>query len=131
MTVESEPQWLTVLRGTQPLVVTMPHTGTEIPPEIEAALVSGWLARKDADWWIDKLYDFAGALGATVVRTALSRTVIDVNRDPSGISLYPGQVTTELCPTTTFDGEPLYRPGAGPSAEKIAARRREIGRAHV
>jgi hypothetical protein len=57
-----------------------------------------------------KLYDFATDLGATVVRTAISRSVIDVNRDPSGASLYPGQATTELCPTTTFDGEPLYRP---------------------
>src|SRR3546814_17284646 len=34
-----------------------------------------------------------------------------MNRDPSGASLYPGQATTELCPTTTFDGEPLYRFG--------------------
>ncbi len=124
MTVESEPGWLTVLRGAQPLVVTMPHTGTEIPPRIEAGLASGWLARKDADWWIDKLYDFAAGLGATVVRTAVSRTVIDVNRDPSGISLYPGQATTELCPTTTFDGEPLYRVGLGPGADEVAARRR-------
>src|SRR3546814_6950237 len=32
-----------------------------------------------------------------------------MNRDPSGASLYPGQATTELCPTTTFEGEPLYR----------------------
>ncbi len=38
-------------------------------------------------------------LGATTVRTACPRTVIDVNRDPSGASLYPGQTTTGLCPT--------------------------------
>ena len=38
MTAESEPRWLTVPQGTQPLVVTMPHTGTEIPPEITARL---------------------------------------------------------------------------------------------
>ena len=69
---------------------------------------SPWLARKDADWWIDRLYDFATGLGATTVRTMISRSVIDVNRDPSGVSLYPGQATTELCPTTTFYGEPLY-----------------------
>jgi len=52
--------------------------------------------------------------------------VIDVNRDPSGASLYPGQATTGLCPTTTFDGEPLYREGRAPDAEEIAARRREF-----
>ena len=92
-------------------MVSLPHTGTDIPAEYESGLVSPWLARKDADWWIERLYDFAAGLGATVIRTAISRTVIDVNRDPSGVSLYPGQATTELCPTTTFDGEPLYAPG--------------------
>jgi N-formylglutamate deformylase len=117
------PSWLSVFRGEAPLVVSLPHTGTEIPPAFEAGLASDWLARKDADWWIDRLYDFAGDLGATVIRTAISRTVIDVNRDPSGASLYPGQATTELCPTTTFDGEPLYRPGEEPDEGAIAARR--------
>ncbi len=115
--------WLEIQRGNAPLIVSMPHTGTEIPREIEQRLVSPWLARKDADWWIEKLYDFAPGLGATVVRTPISRTVIDVNRDPSGKSLYPGQTTTELCPTTTFDGEPLYRDGAGPTETEIAERR--------
>ena len=117
------PPWLLVARGDAPLVVSLPHTGTSIPPEYERGLVSPWLARKDADWWIERLYDFATGLGATVIRTGISRTVIDVNRDPSGVSLYPGQATTELCPTTTFDGEPLYQPGAEPSAESIAERR--------
>ena len=114
--------WLEIHRGDAPLVVSFPHTGTEIPPEIEARLVSPWLARHDADWWIHRLYDFARDLGATTVRTAISRSVIDVNRDPSGASLYPGQATTELCPTTTFDGEPLYL-GAAPDAAEIARRR--------
>jgi len=114
--------WLTVIRGDAPLVVSLPHTGTEIPAEYERGLVSPWLARKDADWWIERLYDFASGLGATVIRTTISRTVIDVNRDPSGVSLYPGQATTELCPTTTFDGEALYQPGAEPTAEDVALR---------
>ncbi|HQR89393.1 MAG TPA: N-formylglutamate deformylase [Caulobacter sp.] len=114
--------WLQVMRGDAPLIVSLPHTGTEIPPEIEAKLVSPWLARKDADWWVDRLYDFATDLGATVVRTAISRSVIDVNRDPSGASLYPGQATTELCPTTTFDGEPLYSDGIAPDDAEISRR---------
>src|SRR5262245_22492206 len=111
------------MRGDAPLVLSVPHAGPDIPAELEAQLVSPWLARRDADWWVDRLYDFGSALGATIVRTALSRTVIDVNRDPSGASLYPGQATTELCPTTTFDGEPLYRDGRGPDATEIATRR--------
>ena len=100
--------FLEIHRGTAPLVVSFPHTGTDFPPELKEAFVSPWLARKDADWWIDRLYAFAHELGATTVRTRLSRSVIDCNRDPSGASLYPGQATTGLYPRETFDGEPLY-----------------------
>ena len=93
-----------------------------MPADIEASMRSPWLARKDTDWWIDRLYAFAADLDATTVRTAMARSVIDVNRDPSGASLYPGQATTELCPTTDFDGEPLYR-YSSPHADAIARRR--------
>lgn len=115
--------WLTVTPGDAPLIVSIPHTGTDIPPDIEARMASPWLARKDADWWIHKLYDFAADLGATVIRTGISRSVIDVNRDPSGQSLYPGMTTTGLCPVETFDGEPLYKPGQEPDAAEIEERR--------
>ncbi|KEQ51355.1 N-formylglutamate deformylase [Sphingobium chlorophenolicum] len=113
--------WLTVERGEAPLVVAVPHAGIDLV-DVEEAFRSPEVARRDADWWVDRLYGFAGDLGATVVRTAVSRSVIDVNRDPSGASLYPGMVTTELCPTTTFDGEALY-PRDGPDAAEIARRR--------
>ena len=124
MMATERPSWLTVEQRDAPLIVSFPHTGTNIPPEIEARCVSPWLARKDADWWIDQLYgEIVRELGASIVRTAISRTVIDVNRDPSGVSLYPGQNTTELVPTTTFDGEPLWKPGQVPDAAEIAHRR--------
>jgi formiminoglutamase len=120
--VSGAAPWLSVTPGDVPLVLSLPHTGLDLPDALAARLVSPWLARKDADWWVDRLYDFAADLGATVIRTAWSRTLIDVNRDPSGASLYPGQATTALCPLTTFDGEPLYRPGAAPEDAEIAAR---------
>ena len=117
------PPWLTVEQRDAPLIVSFPHTGTEIPSDIEARCVSPWLARKDADWWIDQLYDFVRDLGATTIHTAISRTVVDVNRDPSGVSLYPGQNTTELVPITTFDGEPLWKPRMAPDAADIEQRK--------
>jgi N-formylglutamate deformylase len=115
--------WLSITRGDAPLLLSMPHSGTDLR-DVEPRFTSSWLAQRDADWWIPELYAFAAEqLGATVVRTSVSRSVIDVNRDPSGRSLYPGMATTELCPTTTFDGEPLYRDNATLSADEIDARR--------
>ena len=113
--------WLDIHRGDAPLIVSFPHSGTDLA-DLEEAFTSPWLARKDTDWWIDQVYGFAASLGATTIRTQVSRSVIDVNRDPSGASLYPGQATTELCPTTTFTGEALY-PGAAPDQAEIARRR--------
>lgn len=113
--------WLTVTRGDAPLIIAFPHVGTDLG-DVAGCFRSEWLARRDADWWVDDLYAFAGAMGATLIRTAVSRSVIDLNRDPGGASLYPGMTTTELCPTTTFDGDPLYR-GDPPDAAEIARRR--------
>ena len=114
--------FLEIHHGTAPLVVAFPHTGTELPPELGHVFASPWLARKDTDWWIDRLYAFARDLGATTVRTRLSRSVVDCNRDPSGASLYPGQATTGLCPAEGFDGEPLYA-GEAPGEVEIDRRR--------
>ncbi|MBB4087587.1 N-formylglutamate deformylase [Sphingomonas carotinifaciens] len=111
-----------VRRGDAPLVIGLPHTGTDIPAELEAAFVSSWRARKDTDWWIDELYAFGRDLDVTLVRTRVSRSVIDCNRDPSGVSLYPGQATTGLCPAETFDGEALYH-GDPPTPAEIERRR--------
>ena len=122
MTAE-HPDWLVVKRGEAPLVVSIPHGGVDLGG-FEPAFADPWLARKDTDWRLDELYDFVLPLGATLVRTQLSRSIIDVNRDPSGASLYPGQATTELVPTTTFDGEPLYPAGQSPDAAEIGRRRR-------
>lgn len=122
MTAE-RPDWLIVEPRHAPLIVSIPHAGTDLL-RFEPAFVDPWRARKDADWQLDELYDFIAPLGATLLRTQLSRSIIDVNRDPSGASLYPGQATTELAPTTTFDGEPLYPAGEALEAAEIAERRR-------
>ncbi|GHF30845.1 N-formylglutamate deformylase [Kordiimonas sediminis] len=76
----------------------------------------------DTDWHLQQLYDFLPKIGATVLQANYSRYVIDLNRDPSGVSLYPGQSVTELCPTSTFDHMPLYRKGSEPDDAEIAKR---------
>lgn len=121
--MSATPDWVEIRRGSAPVLVSMPHTGIEIPPELISRYASPWLARKDTDWWLEQLYDFTFSLDITLVRTRISRSVIDANRDPSGASLYPGQATTALCPVTTFDGEDLYKPSREPEAAEIAIRR--------
>ena len=121
--MNAHPEWLTVHEGDAPLIVSFPHTGSELPHDLIGDYHSPWLARRDADWWVHELYDFVRGMGATTVRSAISRSVIDLNRDPSGASLYPGQNTTGLCPLTTFDNQPLYHAGREPDDAEIARRR--------
>lgn len=114
---------IAVTRGQSPLIVSVPHAGTIIDAATARQLRDPQAALQDTDWRVDQLYDVARELDATIVATGLSRIVVDVNRDPSGASLYPGQATTGLVPVETFSGETLYPPGREPASEEIANRR--------
>ncbi|MEP2715149.1 N-formylglutamate deformylase [Pseudophaeobacter sp.] len=109
-----------ITRGDSPIVLGQPHTGTYVPPEIEAKLNTRGRGVDDTDWHIDRLYE--GVLdGATTVRATFHRYVIDANRDPLGQSLYPGQNTTALVPLTDFDGNDIW---STPPTEAEIERRR-------
>jgi N-formylglutamate deformylase len=111
-----------ITQGNNPLVLGLPHTGTDIPVDCLARLNETGRAMADTDWHIDGLY--AGLVtGVSTVRTRVHRYVIDANRDPSGLSLYPGQNTTTLCPLTDFDGLPIYLEGQEPNEAEIVRRR--------
>lgn len=109
-------------RGTAPLLISMPHAGTFLPPEIAGGLTDVALRLPDTDWHVPRLYDFADGLGASVIVATHSRYAIDLNRPPDGADLYPGQDTTALCPVDTFDRQPLYRNGQQPDATEIRLR---------
>lgn len=110
-----------VHQGTSPVILGLPHTGTEVPADIWERLNDNGKLLADTDWHIHTLY--AGLLAdATTVRATFHRYVIDANRDPSGASLYPGQNTTGLVPETDFDGQAIWKPGEAPRAEDIADR---------
>ncbi|MCB1368293.1 MAG: N-formylglutamate deformylase [Rhodobacteraceae bacterium] len=114
--------FLEITRGTSPLVLGLPHTGTDLPDDCAARLNDRGRGMADTDWHIHELY--AGLVAdATSVRTKINRYAIDVNRDPGGDSLYPGQNTTGLCPLTDFDGRAIYRDGQEPDKAEIARRR--------
>jgi formiminoglutamase len=115
-------QVFSVQRGDSPIVLGQPHGGTLVPDDIAAHMNDTGRALADTDWHINRLYD--GLLpDATVVQSHVHRYVIDANRDPEGVSLYPGQNTTTLVPLTDFDGQPIWRDGQEPSAEEIDQRR--------
>ena len=114
-----------LLRGDAPLVIDVPHAGTHVPPELAERLTPAARALPDTDWHVEKLYAFARDTGVTLFVATHSRYVVDLNRNPSGIALYPGADNTELCPTRTFANASVYFDGAGPDAREIAARRSE------
>lgn len=108
--------------GTRPLLVSIPHMGTHIPPDVALNMVSEALQVHDTDWHLDQLYAFARDMGASILMATHSRYVIDLNRPPDGASLYPGQNVTGLCPVDTFDQKPLYLSGHEPDAAQVLRR---------
>jgi N-formylglutamate deformylase len=110
--------------GGIPLLISIPHLGTELPSEFASSMSQTAPVLQDTDWHLDRLYGFAAGLGASVLQAKVSRYVIDLNRPPGGESLYPGQTTTGLCPTETFRGDALYGeaqvPGAAQQADRLA-----------
>ena len=112
-------------QGRVPLLISLPHVGTEIPAELQQRLVPRALASEDSDWHLERLYrPLAEKLGASLIVPRYSRYVIDLNRPPDDQPLYPGASGgTGLVPTRFFSNAPLYRDGAEPDAAEIAARR--------
>lgn len=108
--------------GTTPLLVSCPHVGAHVPPHLAERMTPAALEVPDTDWHIDRLYDFARGLGAGMLVATHSRYVVDLNRDPGNKSLYPGADNTEVCPTSRFDKEPVYKDGQAPDAAEIARR---------
>jgi N-formylglutamate deformylase len=110
----------TLHRGTAPLLISLPHDGTAVPADIAAGLTESARRVPDTDWHVSKLYGFARELGASMIVPKYSRYVIDLNRPPDDVSLYPGQNTTGLSPHVQFSGEPVYRDGQGPDEAEVA-----------
>lgn len=108
--------------GSIPILVSMPHAGTDIPDDIAARLVPCALAMADTDWHLPQLYEFAAEIGASTIAARWSRYVIDLNRPPEDTNLYPGMDTTGLCPVDTFGRERLYLRDLAPSEAEVGRR---------
>lgn len=110
------------LEGKCPVIISVPHAGTDVPKDIFSRFTEPAKKLPDTDWYVDRLYGFAHALGAHMLIATNSRYVVDLNRASDNSLLYPGKFTTGICPTTTFDLTPIYRDGVAPDKKEIDER---------
>jgi N-formylglutamate deformylase len=111
-----------LLRGSQPLLVSLPHVGTVLPDWLQAQLAERAKAVEDTDWHLERLYSCARELGASILVPRFSRYLVDLNRPPENEPMYPGVNNTGLCPTHFFTGEPLYLEAQQPDAAEVQRR---------
>lgn len=120
------PSPIRTLAGTAPLVLDSPHSGTAYPADFGFACDLAVL-RQAEDTHVEKLYDFAPALGVAWIEALFPRSYIDVNRNTTEFDLslldeaWPDPVETDpaalnkvrlgkgLIWRLTDDGVPLYR----------------------
>ncbi|MBI3440348.1 MAG: N-formylglutamate amidohydrolase [Proteobacteria bacterium] len=93
-----------LIRGPTPLLISIPHMGTFLPPDIKGRMTDAALKLPDTDWSLDKLYWFAVDMGASLLMSAHSRYVVDLNRPPDDSHLYPGQEKAEPAAAPKLQG---------------------------
>jgi N-formylglutamate deformylase len=111
--------------GSTPLVLDSPHSGVHYPADFAHACDPQAL-RQAEDTHVEKLYDFAPALGVAWIEALFPRSYLDANRDTTEIDVelfgepWPDPVATDpavlakvrlgkgLVWRFTDDGRPLY-----------------------
>lgn len=94
-----------------PIIISVPHSGTKFPVAIKKQYKKRMRKHlDDTDWFVHRLYEFAPAMGITVIKANLSRWVIDLNRDPKSVPLYnDNRLITSNTPVTDFYGNKIYK----------------------
>jgi N-formylglutamate deformylase len=113
------------IAGTAALVLDSPHSGVDYPDDFDYACDVQVLRRAE-DTHVEKLYDFAPALGVAWIEALFPRSYLDANRDTTEIDVslfdepWPDPVATDPATMTkvrlgkgliwrcTDDGAPLY-----------------------
>jgi N-formylglutamate deformylase len=73
-------EFIRCLPGTAPLVLDSPHSGIAYPEDFRPACDMAVLRRAE-DTHVEKLYDFAPALGVAWIEALFPRSYLDVNRN--------------------------------------------------
>lgn len=115
-----------------PILVEVPHSGLQVPPEVEQELEASPLSvLRDSDIFVDQLYQRAPRYGATLVVSRVSRYVVDLNRSPDEVdkAAVPKHPRARHIPArgvvwrARTDGTPLLR---APLTVEQFARRLEL-----
>jgi len=113
-----------LVRGNSALIVSIPHDGRQVPPDVASRLTPAARVLPDTDWHVRRLYEFVHELDATTLAARYSRYAVDLNRPPDGTPLYPGRWESRLVPVTTFSGDAIYQ--ADPPTPREIERRRGV-----
>lgn len=108
--------------GTYPVVINVPHAGTQVPPLLKNRFTAEAARLPDTDWHVDRLYHFARDYQAHLLVSVNSRYVVDLNRNRQPEILYPDSFNTEVTPLHTFDRQPIYLKGNEPDAREMQER---------
>ncbi|MGA0571033.1 N-formylglutamate amidohydrolase [Variovorax sp. VNK109] len=129
--------WITYLPGASPLVLDSPHSGTAYPEDFRHACDLKTLRRAE-DTHVEKLYDFAPALGVAWIEAHFPRSYLDANRNTTEVDTglldgpWPMEVATDpvvlskvrlgkgLIWRATDEGLPIYARKLG--VEEVLAR---------
>jgi N-formylglutamate deformylase len=113
------------LPGSAPLVLDSPHSGVNYPDDFRFRCALGVLRRAE-DTHVEKLYDFAPALGAAWIEALFPRSYLDANRNTTELDVslledgWDGPIASDAASLSklrlgkgliwrlTDEGEPLY-----------------------
>jgi len=99
-----------------PLLISIPHSGSIIPPEVaEMVRITGKDIFYDGDTLTREIYDFGKSANA-VIKTPIARAIVDVNR---AYDDRPPENPDGVVKTVTTDGTPVYREGMFPDDDLV------------
>lgn len=91
-----------------PVLLSIPHGGTAVPPKLRARVrLDRYGIHDDIDPFVREIYDL-GERVQEVVSTDVARTFVDLNRAPDDV---PPANPDGVVKSTTCVGQPIYAPG--------------------